>query len=110
MTCPDPDRVHHGVFAIIASVLASAGIACAADGPRSVTVEACTTCHGPGGISHGTMPTIAGMDSETLAEVLLAFRDGSLESTVMGRLVGPLSDEDIAGIAAYFAALPGADQ
>ena len=110
MTCPDPDRVHHGVFAIFAAVLSGAGTAWAADGPLLVTVDACTTCHGPRGMSQGTMPTIAGMDSEAFAEALLAFRDGSRESTVMGRLVGPLSDEDIAEIAAYFAALPGAEQ
>lgn len=76
----------------------------------AVTAEACTTCHGPGGVSEGEMPTIAGQDAATLTEALRGYRDGTLQGTIMGKLVTTLSDEEIAALAEYFAALPGAGQ
>ncbi len=73
----------------------------------AVTAEACTTCHGPGGISQGAMPSLAGQAAADLRSALSQFRDGGTDSTIMGRLVGPLSDADIIDLADWFAALPG---
>lgn len=103
--------VHH--MAIIALIATSAGTQmslAASESMIALTAEACTSCHGPAGHSLGEMPTIGGMPQDNLVDALQGFRDGSRSGTIMNRLVGPLTDEDIAMIAAYFAGLREADQ
>lgn len=73
--------------------------------PPTVTAESCTTCHGPGGRGAGAIPPIAGESASDLVESLQGFRDGTREATIMSKLVGPLSDEEISMIADYFASL-----
>lgn len=103
-------RVARGVSAACAACafgLASAG---AAQEARPVNAESCTSCHGPGGVSLGAIPTIAGQDVAELDAALRGYRDGTRHGTIMGRLVGPLSDAEIVEISAYFAALTGPEQ
>jgi sulfide dehydrogenase cytochrome subunit len=88
------------------AIMMAAAPGSGAEGSRSiVTVESCTTCHGPGGLSRGEIPTIAGLDVHDLSKALTEFRDGSRTGTIMGRLVGALSDDDIAAISEYFATI-----
>jgi len=98
-------------FAAAASALA-VGLAGAgaAEVPPTATIESCTSCHGPGGVSLGAIPSIAGQDVAELDAALRAYRDGSRAGSIMGRLVGPLSDAEIVEISAYFASMPEAAQ
>lgn len=66
--------------------------------------ETCAGCHGTDGASAGpASPTIGGMHDEAFTEVMEGFRDGSIYSTVMGRIAKGYSDEEIELMAKYFA-------
>jgi len=68
----------------------------------------CTACHGQGGISAtGNWPSLAGQHEDYLKHVLSQYKTGARKDPVMAGQVMSLSDEDIADLAAYFAALPG---
>lgn len=69
----------------------------------------CLACHGLNGNStNPEWPNLAGQNAAYIAEQLTAFRDGKRSSTpnamVMTTQSAGLSDEDIADIAAYYAA------
>lgn len=100
-------RENRFVYAALGTFLAvSAGSSACAEGQGlTITVESCTTCHGPGGVGSGAIPRIAGENAGTLAEALRGFRDGTKDGTIMTRLTGPLSDQDIADIADYFSSM-----
>jgi len=55
----------------------------------------CSGCHNP-----AVLP-INGQDAIRLSHTLLAYRSGELPSTIMGRLMKPLSDAEITSIAAW---------
>ncbi len=95
-------QIRYLAFAILASVGLSSASCLAQDGPPTVTVESCTTCHGPFGRSLGDMPTIAGMDEAEMAKALIDFRAGLRTGTIMGRLAGAFTDADISAITQYF--------
>ncbi|MGF1474105.1 MAG: c-type cytochrome [Geminicoccaceae bacterium] len=64
---------------------------------------ACSGCH----ISEGqaqALPPIAGRDEEELRSLLLGFRDGTIEGTIMNRLAAGYTEPELASLAAYFAA------
>ncbi len=64
----------------------------------------CTGCHG----GHGTaLPPLAGQPQPALLANLRAFRDGSRPATIMTQLAKGYTDEQLALIAAWFAAQPG---
>jgi cytochrome c553 len=63
----------------------------------------CFACHGTGGISKmpGT-PHLAGQDRAYLEKALRAYREGTRQDPTMMAMVKPLSDADIANLAAFF--------
>jgi cytochrome c553 len=66
----------------------------------------CAACHGPDG--HAVMPqtpNLAGQDEDYLAEQLKAFRSGERQNETMSVIAKPLSDTEIADLAAYFHSL-----
>ena len=69
----------------------------------------CATCHGANGIA--TMPTypnLAGQNERYLVAALKAYRDGNRTGGTAGLMMPvakPLSDEDIAALAKYYASL-----
>lgn len=65
---------------------------------------ACTSCHGVDGRSTTAIPPLAGRPAEELSAALLAFRDGTREGTIMGRLARGYTPEQIAALAAWFSA------
>lgn len=78
--------------------------------PESVagTVHVCSSCHGAGGKSQSsTFPRLAGQQQEYLENQLRAFRDHSRADphahTYMWGMAARLSDQTIAGLAAYYA-------
>lgn len=68
----------------------------------------CANCHGTDGAaaSGASMPRLAGLQAGFISEQLKAFRDGKREATVMHQLAKGYTDEQIAALAAFFAAQP----
>ncbi|HJS31137.1 MAG TPA: hypothetical protein VJ924_04020 [Alphaproteobacteria bacterium] len=66
--------------------------------PQLLTIT-CAGCHGPGGHSPGTIPSIFGRTSESIAETLRAFRDDRRPATVMNRIAKGYSDTEINAVA-----------
>lgn len=90
-----------------ATLLTSANIAVAADAAAGKAKAAsCAGCHGANGISAvPTYPNLAGQKSAYVVKQLKAFKDGSRKDPTMSAMVAPLSDDDMANIAAYFEGL-----
>ena len=66
----------------------------------------CTGCHGQDGMSvNDIWPNLTGQRAGYLARQLHAFRAGTRVDPIMASFAGPLTDQDIADIAAYYAAL-----
>ncbi len=93
------------LFAIFASLLfASSAMAgdVAAGKAKSMV---CAACHGATGISMNPMwPNLAGQKEQYLAKQIKAFRDGTRTDPTMAPMVAALTDDDIANLAAYYAA------
>ena len=66
----------------------------------------CAACHGAEGIS-GTdiWPNLAGQKAGYLIKSMKAFRDGGRKDPMMSPMASPLSDDDIANLAAYYSSL-----
>ncbi len=66
----------------------------------------CAACHGAAGISAVPIyPNLAGQKEQYLQIQLKAFRDGSRKNPIMAGMAAPLSDDDIANLAAYYSSL-----
>ena len=64
----------------------------------------CATCHGGAGISaQAAWPNLAGQSSEHLVGALKAYKAGKRKNGMMEKAAKELSDQDTAGLAAYFA-------
>jgi cytochrome c553 len=65
----------------------------------------CGACHGPTGNSvNGMWPNLAGQHPLYIERQLKAFKSGARTDPTMAAMVGPLSEEDMQDLAAYFAA------
>ncbi len=67
----------------------------------------CANCHGTDGraVPNSTVPSIAGMPAAYITEQMKAFKSGARPAPVMHQLAKGYSDEQIATIANYFAAV-----
>lgn len=99
----------HVLSLLAASVIAvSAPSAMAAGDAAAGKAKAasCAACHGADGISKiPTYPNLKGQKAAYLEKQLKAFKDGSRTDPTMNAMAKPLSDADIANLAAYFASL-----
>ncbi|WP_432258588.1 c-type cytochrome [Cupriavidus sp. TMH.W2] len=68
---------------------------------------ACTNCHGPAGRAPAgsTIPPLAGRPQAELAAQMQAFKAGTRPATVMHQIARGYSDDQIAAITAWFAAV-----
>jgi len=92
----------------VAVLLMAAQLACAQT-PSSLQVRswaaACANCHGTQGVAQAPMQPLAGLPKEVIAQRMQDFKSGKVPSaTVMHQLAKGYSDEQIAAMAAYFAA------
>ena len=76
---------------------------------RTVMVK-CQSCHGKDGLGRalpvgGEAPNIAGQKYDYLVHSLMAYKAGERKSPMMSLAVKSLSDEDMANVAAYYAAI-----
>lgn len=66
----------------------------------------CVACHGQAGVSNNPIwPNLAGQKEQYLVKQITAFRDGARQDPMMSPMAKPLSDQDIADLAAYFSGL-----
>jgi hypothetical protein len=69
----------------------------------------CAACHGAAGVSvSDTIPNLAAQRPAYLETQLKALKDGMRKNPIMNAIASQLSAEDMANVAAYFAAQPGA--
>jgi cytochrome c553 len=83
------------------------GVAQAGDAAAGKAKSAtCAGCHGAAGISNNPMwPNLAGQKEGYLVKQMKAFRDGARKDPMMAPMAKPLSDADIANLAAYYSSL-----
>ncbi|HZF32565.1 MAG TPA: c-type cytochrome [Candidatus Angelobacter sp.] len=75
-----------------------------ADSDRGAQLAAsCASCHRPDGRDDG-IPPVVGVDQESLASALLAYKSGQRESQIMHAVATSLSDDEIAIVTRYLAA------
>jgi cytochrome c553 len=106
MQCQFGLRALYGL-ALGLSALASASAHAADPAAGKEKAEACTACHGEGGISQTeNIPSLAGQPDQFIQWQLVFFRGGSRKNEQMQPIAEQVSNEDIRIFGAYFAALP----
>jgi cytochrome c553 len=93
--------------ALLAAALACAAGAHAQDAAAGkAKAAACAMCHGPVGIAAAPdTPNLAGQPASYIEEQLKAYRGGTRKHEVMSLMARPLTDADIANLAAWFSAI-----
>ncbi len=93
---------------VAAAVLGFLSGAAAAADPQAgrAKAAACTVCHGQAGLSTApNAPHLAGQPALYLEEQLKSYRSGQRRHEVMAVVAKPLSDADIADLAAWYASI-----
>ena len=85
--------------------LALPGIAGAADIHTQVIASTCMSCHGPGGKSQGTIPSLAGLEKDDFVKTLKDFKSGARAASIMKRHASGYTDAEVEAMGAYFATL-----
>ncbi|MCA0400090.1 MAG: hypothetical protein LCH38_04645 [Proteobacteria bacterium] len=66
----------------------------------------CVTCHQITGRATGGIPPIIAWPDDQFIAVMNSYRNKDRENLVMRNIAAPLTDEEIAALAAYFGSLP----
>jgi cytochrome c553 len=93
------------VTASIALALSVAGVQAAGNADAGKTKSAaCAACHGPDGNSpiNPVWPKLAGQHPGYIEKQLMDFKSGERKDPTMSGMAAPLSEEDMADLAAYF--------
>lgn len=71
--------------------------------------QACAACHGVDGVKSvvASYPILAGQYEDYLLRALTDYKSGARKNAIMAGMAAPLTKEDIANLAAYYASLPG---
>ena len=102
-----PTLVSRALAALVATAWCTAATAQVGN-PQTGRQKAqpCGVCHGPTGVSVAPdAPNLAGQPALYVAAQLKGYRDGLRKHEVMAVMARPLSDEDIAHLAAWYAAI-----
>ena len=96
---------------LITTLTLGAGAACASRGDieaGKAKAVVCQACHGAdGNPADPQYPRLAGQYRDYLARALHEYKSGGRKNPIMAGFAGPLSDEEIQNLSAYFASLPG---
>jgi cytochrome c553 len=97
----------HSVRGLILGLAALVVISPFAQAAGDITVlEKCQECHSKDGLSRMPyIPNLAGQKDFYLVQSLMAYKAGERKSHDMAEAVKGLSDEDLANVAAYYAAI-----
>ena len=91
---------------LVAATLSSAYAAGDVKAGRQKALQ-CQTCHGMDGASKmPEAPSLAGQSEIYLVKSLQDYRSGARKNEMMSIVIETLKDQDIADLAAYFAAIP----
>src|SRR5581483_11712491 len=74
----------------------------AAEAPPGAS--SCSGCHAASAAVETPVPRLAGQPAPLIAGAMIAFRNGQRPGTIMPRLAKGFSDDEIAAIAAWYAA------
>jgi cytochrome c553 len=85
--------------------LALSGASFAADMHTQTIASNCMTCHGPGGKSHGAIPSIAGLEKDYFVKAMKDFKSGVRPASIMKRHANGYTDAEVEAMGAYFASL-----
>jgi cytochrome c553 len=94
----------------ISFVLLIAPVAQGADieAGKAKVATVCAACHGPTGVSvSDSIPNLAAQRAGYLEAQLKALKDGTRKNPIMSAIAAQLSADEMANVAAYFAAQPG---
>jgi cytochrome c553 len=101
-------NVRHSFGLMCAALLVSAAAASpclSADVALGEYLSAeCVTCHQLSGVATAGIPAIVGLSEEAFIEALEAYKNGTRDNPVMRNIAARLSRDDMAALAAYFAA------
>ena len=90
-------------FALLAGVTCAHAQDAAAGKAKAA---ACAMCHGPVGIAAAPdTPNLAGQPASYIEEQLKAYRGGARKHEIMSLMAKPLTDADIANLAAWFSSI-----
>jgi cytochrome c553 len=96
-------------YVIVAALFGAAAAAGAADmkAGEAKAKEVCQACHGLDGNSPTPdYPKLGGQLPDYLAKALRDYKSGARKNAIMASFSGTLSAQDIANLAAYYAAQP----
>jgi cytochrome c553 len=90
----------------IAALIGIGGAHAAGDAAAGkAKAAACAGCHGANGEGIAPNPALAGKSEDLLVQALKDFKSGKRDNAIMKGMASPLSDGDMANLAAYFASL-----
>ena len=102
-------RIASGARFVFVAALIAVGTAAAADlkAGEAKAKEVCQACHGLDGNSQSAdFPKLGGQRADYLAKALRDYKSGARKNAIMAGFAGTLSTQDIANLAAYYAAQP----
>jgi cytochrome c553 len=100
------DRVRIAAVGACVVIASSAAVAGDVKAGRQKALQ-CQTCHGLDGQAKlPDAPNLAGQSEIYLARALKDYRTGARQNEMMSLVARNLKDEDIADLAAYYAAIP----
>jgi cytochrome c553 len=93
--------------ALIVGSVGFAGIAQAAGDAAAgkAKATACAMCHGPDGAGTQVAPKLAGQDPAHFIQALKDYQTGKRDNAMMKAQAAPLTADDVANLAAYYASL-----
>lgn len=76
---------------------------------KEKAAQACMACHGADGVKaiDPSYPVLAGQYEDFLVRALTDYKTGARKNAIMAGMAAPLTKEEIANLAAYYASLPG---
>jgi cytochrome c553 len=72
--------------------------------PAETLTDACAGCHGIDGRSRGAIPSLAGIERSRFLTLMKAYRDNSVDNTIMHRFARSYSDAEFEAMADFFSA------
>jgi len=90
-------------------IVGSAGLAASAQAAGDAAAgkakaTACAMCHGPDGAGTQVAPKLAGEDPAKFIQALQDYKSGKRDNAMMKAQVASLTPDDMANLAAYYAA------
>jgi cytochrome c553 len=93
-------------ISLLALAIAGLGVAHGNESGKAKAAATCNVCHGANGLSQMPgAPHLAGQPEMYVREQLRAYRSGKRQNEVMVIIAKPLTDDEIADLAAWYASI-----